>query len=626
VKSHESDFLELALVIYQDACARCGVKVSKRDLLTFRSRVKDEGLSFLTITLPAFAKDFERSLSLGRIDSNCFRNFRKQRAIPAFLQGMLSHVFDTETGRINDDAITHSPSFSAVFVDSIRQVCLAFKKTELPCSEDRVRNAVENFVAIENSFEMFSLPKADLDEFRLVSGVLWDNIMGGLRLDMLVPRHGPGNTAERIMGNQKYVWRRWHERLEPYFPLLGFGYSPSSGELPDQSEELLNVSFIPETEEQPVRVTPVPKTLKGPRIIAIEPCCMQYTQQGLRRLIYSAIESYWMTAGHINFRDQSVNQSLAMKSSFDGQLATIDLSDASDRVPRDLALEMFRSNPDIMEAIDACRSTRAELPDGTVIGPLKKFASMGSALCFPVEAMYFYTICVIGLLRYHNLPVSFENCKSVSRDVYVYGDDIVVPVYATPTIIDYLHKYNCKVNTAKSFYTGWFRESCGVDAYYGQAVRPVYVNTPPPYNRQQVHELLSWISTGNQFERKGFWRTSQFLFRKVERLLGQLPTTYENSPVLGRTHLSESGEVRPKQSRFNRRYQRMEVRCWVAESVHHTDVIDGYAALQKSLLRLESLKGLDAQRDHSHLERSALYGAVAIKRRWVPAPYVGFRA
>lgn len=99
-----SDHLELLRCVYIDACNKCSAEVSDlRDLQTIRSRVESEGLSFLTITLPEFCKDFERCLSLGFVDSKYFRMFRKYRAIPVFLQGMLSQIFDRETGRILDE-------------------------------------------------------------------------------------------------------------------------------------------------------------------------------------------------------------------------------------------------------------------------------------------------------------------------------------------------------------------------------------------------------------------------------------------------------------------------------------------------------------------------------------------
>jgi len=49
--------LEMAETVYRDACAQCIPDVAdSRDLQTIRSRVKDQGLSFLTITLPTFAR------------------------------------------------------------------------------------------------------------------------------------------------------------------------------------------------------------------------------------------------------------------------------------------------------------------------------------------------------------------------------------------------------------------------------------------------------------------------------------------------------------------------------------------------------------------------------------------
>jgi hypothetical protein len=621
MKSHVSDYLEVMQAIYLDACVTCAAKVSDRDLQTIRSRVKSEGVSFLTITLPSFCADFERSLADGMIDPILFRSFKKRRAIPAFLQGMLGHLFNSETGRINDEVLNNSPTFASDLVCSVRQICLAFKKIKLACTPEREKRAMESFIENERSFSMFPLPREDDEWFSRVSSVLWDNIMGDIRPDQLIPRHGPGQTAERIRGNRKYNWRFWHDRLEPYFPLLDSAYSASCGELGFKSEELEMVSIVYSDNEQPVRVTPVPKTLKGPRIIAIEPCCMQYAQQGIRRALYRLIESHWRTRGHINFHDQSVNQSLATKASISGRLATIDLSDASDRVPIGYALQMFRSNPDLKDAIEACRSTRAEMPDGRII-PLRKFASMGSALCFPVEAMYFYTICVVALLRRLNLPVSARNVNRVSRHVWVYGDDIIVPARYAATVLEHLRKYNCKVNERKTFLTGRFRESCGVDAFLGKKVTPTYVNTAPPKNRQQVKELISWTEAANHFYKRGFLRTSQLLFEKVERILGELPWVSESSQILGRHH---PWPTVPRK-RYNRRYQRLEISGWVQVPVYRTDFLEGYAALQKSLMKLEGLKSLDAPRDGSHLERSALYGEVAIKRRWVSASNLAGRS
>jgi len=648
VPSNVSDFLKVADAIYKDAAAKCTADVSDfRDLKTIRSRVKHQGLSFLTITLPQFCKDFERSLADGCIDSTFFRTFRKNGSIPAFLQGMTSLIFDRETGRIiNEQNTKYSPSDRSTVIESVRQICLAFKKVEIACTPEREKAALGSFIEVERAFEKFSLSDEEYDEFCRTSRVLWDNSMATISLTNCIPKHGPGATADKRMGNQKFVWLNWHDRLESYFPILGNGY-PLGTEL--ESTEFQNVTIVSQDQEKPVKVTPVPKTLKGPRIIAIEPCCMQYVQQGIRDVLYDVLESSPLSKNHVNFRDQKRNQRLAIRASRSGRLATIDLSDASDRVPRSLALYMFRANPDLRDSIDACRSTRAEMPDGTIVSPLAKFASMGSALCFPVEAMYFYTICVLALLKRHNLPASFENVFKVSRAIYVYGDDIIVPATDAVFVLDHLQRYNCKVNSAKSFWTGKFRESCGVDAYDGRVVSPTYIGTLPPENKRQPDRLISWTATGNLFYKRGYWRTAQLLFNYVEAVIGPLPYLSETTPGLGRYSFlgyqtigrwqSNRGDIKPLSETELQKspvplvqkasYQRFEVKAWVPSPVYRKARLEGNAALSASLLKLESRDALPtdheiskyetpSETDSLHLERFALHGAVTLKRRWVP--------
>lgn len=617
LKSNVSDLLELMDCIYRDAAIKCTADVSDlRDLKTIRSRVEDEGLSFLTITLPLFARDFERALANGSVDATLFKRWKraKDAVMPAFLQGFTRQIFNFETGKViqNDEYPQNGgfPDDIPTVVDSVRQLCLTLKKVELDCTPKRTAAAFENFIATEQSFDDFQLSTEDRAEFLAVSSMLWDNLVVDFNPADCTLRHGPGATAEGISGNRKYRWQRWHDRMEPYFPLVGNGYPLG---IPADAEELQNVTIVPETDEQPVKVVAVPKTLKGPRIIAIEPVCMQFAQQGIRDYLYDKLESYWLTAGHVNFRDQSINQRLAITSSRTGQLATIDLSDASDRVPRELALEMFRANLDLLDSIDACRSRSAKLPDGRLVSPLRKFASMGSALCFPVEAMYFYTICVVASLKAAGLSVTQRNIFKVSRCVYVYGDDIVVPSANAAIVLDHLQKYNCKVNTAKTFWSGSFRESCGVDAFYGQLVTPVYVRRMRPENLQQAQRVISWVATANLFYKKGYWRTTQFMRSKLERVVGSLPYVSETSSGLGHFSLLGYQSV----ERWNRQLHRFEVKTLLPSEVTKSDKLTGYGALSKCLLGLESVV-TDSFPIKRQLELLALRGAVTLKRRWVP--------
>lgn len=645
MKSHERDHYELAKRIYIDAFARCVVtNPDLRDLRTIKSRIEEEGLSFLTITLPTFGKEFERSLADGWIDSTTFRSFKKVGSIPAFLQGMISLVFDRVTGRIlNEENINISA------IEAIRQIAYSFKKLETKCTPERVATSLFNFVNTERDLSLANVSESDVAYFEEVATCLWFDLRD-IDITQLVPKHGPGAVAEHIEGNQKYVWQLWHERLEPYFPLLETAYPISSY----QTKAFRNVQIVTEDREPPVRVVTVPKTMKGPRIIAIEPCCMQYAQQAIKEELHAFLESYRYTSGHVNFTDQGTNRMLAMKSSLDRSLATLDLSEASDRVLHSLAISMFRHNPDLQSAIEACRSTHAELFDGFIIGPLKKFASMGSALCFPVESMYFYTLCIAARLKMHDLPVTSRNVYKMSREVYVYGDDIIVPTDEATFVVDYLQRYHCKVNMSKSYWSGNFRESCGMDAYLGTEVTPTYVRKERPHNKRQASEIISWVKTAQLFEQRGYVETSEYMFSVCQKILGIFPDISSESPALGRIRPRVSGTLRR-----NRKLQRLEVKAWVAEPVYRADRLHGYGALMKFFLnsarkvddngRLGEIWDFHLQRPSSdggkisdalmpikardkltfrcqendavedHLQRSARHGAVALKCRWVEA-------
>lgn len=605
---HALQCIELLGAVLQD-CERTVASYShKRDMKTIISRVKHEGLSFVTITLPDFGSDFFSCLASGKIDSNSFRSFRMNGAIPAFLQGMTSLVFDQRDGRILDE-----PSIAAIA--NVRQVCLMYKKLKLPCTGIRIYNALQKFKEDELIFDD-KLEDVDISDFLKCSGIIWGPFASrNLSCDNSRSecKHGPGGTAEGLSGNGKFYLFRYHDRLEPYFPLVETHFHNASAY---DDKEVQKITVVPRDQEQPVRVLAVPKTLKTPRIIACEPVCMQYAQQGLSHILCRALERYPLTAGHINFTDQSINARLALEGSKCGNYATLDLSSASDRVPYDLAMHMFDWNPDFQGAVDACRSWRAQLPTGEVL-TLRKFASMGSALCFPIEAMYFYTVCIVALMRKYNLPYTHSNVMLVTRRVFIYGDDIIVPNDAATEVIDTLQKYYCKVGTTKSFWTGKFRESCGMDAYDGIDITPVYIRETCPDHRGEASALISLTASCNHLYRAGLWLAADKVKTWLERIVGKLPIVSEKCAGLG----LHSFQRRFSIDRWSKRFQRPEVRTLVPSAVYRRDPIDGIHALMKSLSALSRQEETSwvgsPKRDPENLARTARHGAVVLKRRWV---------
>lgn len=596
--------INLCSALLADAGSFCSVD-TVRDLDTIKSRTQHEGLSFLTITLPDFAESFERALELGRVDSTLFVGWRRRGCLPAFLRGFTSLVFGANGGLLDE------PSETAVYC--IRQVCRVFKKVKFACSDFREASAFQRYKQTEAVLPE-TIPETDrLAHFRACCSVLWGEVFGPeFSTFGLVPKHGPGATAEKISGNAKYSHLVWYERLEEAFPVTEH-YFTSVNHMLDDNHGLVKLSMVPVQDELPVRVISVPKTLKTPRIIAIEPVCMQYAQQALSRFIVERLQTCNLTRSVIRFDDQTVNQRMALRASSDKSFSTIDLSDASDRIPNRMIEYMLESCPQLLAAVQACRSRSAKLPNGDLVS-LKKFASMGSALCFPIESMYFYSIIIHALLWGKESPPSRRDICKIAKRVYVFGDDIIIPKGETDTVIEALTHYYCKVNVSKSFWKGNFRESCGTDAFRGIDVTPIYVREPRPSTRRASARLVSWIATSNLFHKAGCWRTADFMRQSVEKVLGPLPAILDSSPGLG--WVSFLGI--PDSTRLCKALHRPIVRTYTVRPRYEKDNLNGYPALLKYFLRTEK-STLSAQTSKKHLTLSVRCGTVSRQRRWVPA-------
>jgi hypothetical protein len=446
-----------------------------------------------------------------------------------------------------------------------------------------------------------------------------------------IPRHGPGAVAESVQGYNKFphIRQHWYTRLEPYFPYDAFALSSLA-----HIDIMMDSHFINEEEEVPVRVIAVPKTATKPRIIAIEPACMQYAQQAVSGWLIPYLENVnEFTAGHINFRDQSINANIALQSSHTREFATLDMSDASDRVPLAHVNHMLRNAGEFSSIINACRSTKANL-NGQVVN-LSKFASMGSALCFPIESMYFYTLCVCGLLR--EQEPTFHAIKSACKRVFVYGDDLIVPVESAPDVMACLIAFGNKVNQDKSFWKGFFRESCGQDAYAGSDVTPVYVRKHFPTSHASV-DWLSLSETANQFFKLGLWKTAECIDKKVQAVLGEIPVASDRSPSIHKWSFCGTPPnmgLEPSRWRYNRNYQVPQYKGLVVVMPKKRQKLTCVSDfLLASLLRLEQRREGDTDRDigldgfSSSTEKPVLpgnrkdgrfvrRGAGTLKYRWI---------
>lgn len=525
-----------------------------------------------------------------------------------------------------DGRLKINPDSDCVF--AIRQICLFAKKILIPCSDAKNKSAELLFINCEEELRNHAFKPELLDVFRRVCRVIWSDMFHGIPFgdpyDNYHPVHGPGTTQEGLRGNRKFRFPNWPTRLESEFPysefaigsMSNYGYDPrtypSSSPLP--------------RDETPVRVVFVPKTQKTPRVIAIEPVCMQYIQQAIAKILIPMIErSSRFTSGRVNFTRQDVNGSLCLSSSRDRSLSTIDLSEASDRVSSKLVWIMLESLPAFRRQVFACRSTRAKLPSGKIIA-LRKFASMGSALCFPMESMVFFCAIISGMVAQSGRRPTPSLIAKLSSKVHVYGDDIIVPVEQTPLVYETLELFGLKVNRHKSFSRGNFRESCGLDSFNGHDVTPTYVRRCFPVDKTDVQAIASTVSLANQFYNCGLWKTARYVRANIENLLGPLPgvpdaTTraldnvlkWRKFPVTGSAGLGWSTYSNADSfSGWDNGTQRLRDKRYVITPVRYPDPLDGDGAL----LKWFAIAGSKTV-DEDHLRTSVRYGNLALKRRWV---------
>jgi hypothetical protein len=515
--------------------------------------------------------------------------------LPDFLSGFTQQLFDVETGLLVEIPGSQDPDWEgseflsrqAEVVQAVRQLTLMFGKVKQECSPARNQAAVLSYLNTDREIEetlgrITSRPdffNRDIIPLKKTFLTLFGDVLTRLDKDVfdhaLVPAHGPGKTADRLSGNSKFYQFEWTDRLEYILPYGEYA-------LPNwrHAHALDRVVWRSPADERPVKVVLVPKTASTPRVIAIEPTCMQYAQQAIGRSLVPYLESDPRTKEFLGFTEQWPNQVLAQLGSIDGSLATLDLSEASDRVPNWLVEELLEFWPHVNEAVQASRSLRADVP-GVGVVPLAKFASMGSALTFPIEAMVFLTIALTAITNAESRPGSWKAIKPLQDRVRVYGDDIIVPTTYADTVMRALEFYGFKVNSAKSFWTGGFRESCGKEYYRGYDVSIVRFRTVLPQSLQDVTEIVSTVSTRNQLFQAGFEGLVDILDDVlVEVLKGHYPYVTDTSSVLGRLSPSGFYEIQGIDEDLHAPFVRGYVSC--AKSP--TNWLDGWHALLKCLL------------------------------------------
>jgi hypothetical protein len=534
LKSQVQIYLDLMLeLVAADPLNSKQSKNNLRDIETIRHRFTHEGVSFLTKTLPSLGKALDRGLETSRFTIPFGFRAKKNWSTPAFMQEYFNRVFDS-LGFLREDA-------DSSCICHIRQICFFAYKLSLPYAKSDESVVLDTFVSVEDE-----MPSSfDWDATLRVASFITEDVFRGFDPRNIIPRHGPGAVATGERLEQKWEFSRLYDKIHQVYPYYEYFIVGGARELMDRYDWYKSLQ---RDQEPRAKVVLVPKDSRGPRLISAEPLEFQWIEQGLGRKIMSHLESNQLTGGNINFTSQSINQQLAMSSSLTGEYATLDLKDASDRVSLALVKKVFAKTPDLLRALEACRTDSTLLPDGRIVS-LKKYAPMGSALCFPIEAYIFWVLLVAGMsLRLGVRPAQ------VGKLIYVYGDDIIVPTYMAEDCIQELQKYYLIVNTSKSCIQGLFRESCGTDAFKGVNVTPSRLRTLWSGNRTDGSAYAAYISLANALEFKGYTQCSQFIWKELERTYGKIPYGVSNTPFPCRLVHSSSRAILLNKKNFRFRW------------------------------------------------------------------------
>ena len=494
---------------------------SARDLDTLRCRISAEGLSFATKTLPSLMDNLLNYLENGISD---YPGFKKQpgEKYPAFLRQLFSQIY------VPTDDESEATALSIVY-----QLCSAFKKIEGPYPQTVLRKELADFVKVDESLEDIDFSSEHLapilEHARSIINVIFSDF------DIFdhahaMPHPGPGATntpVEKHMRYEPHVLYKQHDDVMPY---ADWFYN-SPWHVVEQARSYLALEAN-KVDAPRARHKFVHKKVGKPRGICIEENESQYLQQAVKEALYYHLEHCPETKGRVNFRWQSINQRLALSNSITKFMATIDMSAASDRVARLLVSHLFRDQPDLHNVLMALSTRYVDFDrDACDIGldsiELKKFAPMGSGLCFPVMAIVHYALCKAIILL-----SSQEGRFNASKKVFVYGDDIILPTAFIPAIYDWLPEFGMKLNVEKSFYKSHFRESCGVHAYKGYDITPIYFKSIVNH-QSPVETCVSAISKEYSFLQRGYYMTAKLIRKRVTANLGPLPYVGCDSPVLG---------------------------------------------------------------------------------------------
>lgn len=210
----------------------------RRNANSILSRVRCEGIQFLSVALPRLGKAIDSALESGRlIIPSGFA--RKSKAgvrwnIPVIFSDMFTVDF-TREGLLKPDAGTILPF--------LRALCYCCYKISIDSTTRQLDTAESKFIDIDKSLPEWAEVEDRLNGLsrpygrRLLVSTrrLLRKLFEGFDPSEIAPRHGPGAVADRsVKGRKKYeisFYSRSIDQLYPYATFMSFGINTQRYEL-----------------------------------------------------------------------------------------------------------------------------------------------------------------------------------------------------------------------------------------------------------------------------------------------------------------------------------------------------------------------------------------------------------
>lgn len=418
-------------------------------------------------------------------------------------------------------------------VQLLRTILYGFKKLKLQASPDVVDKDRRDFVNLDRDLHEFlgkvpigrrsgQLVRDFFHEVPRLRGIVervrpYFIPLQAVNLADVVPRHGPGATADQAAPRDKFNFVRWSTSLESEFPAAQFSR---------HDELAYNHSPVPIEMAEVAKLCCVPKTLDKTRVITVEPTDLQFIQQGMRRWMID--RSSVALRNCYDGSSQTFSQVAAMEASIDGSTATIDLKSASDRLSLDLVEYLFAPNQDLLAKLKACRSQYVNPGvDSNLL--LAKYAGQGNATTFHVQSVVYAILSVAAALYHEGFQpnmVKSRVVKRYSRKVRVYGDDIIMPSRYVSSFALIVSLVGLQINVGKTHFTGHFREACGGDYYKGYEVNPLYFTYVDRASAKTPEKLISLCAVRNNAYHRGY-------FEVCKVLQGMIPAKFHTFSLPG---------------------------------------------------------------------------------------------